>query len=47
VTWNTETALDYLLLKYMQTGLGRKNWRGGLLNQHELLGADIVTCTII
>jgi len=21
--------LDYLLLKYIPTGLGRKNWRGG------------------
>ena len=21
--------MDYLLLRYMQTGLGRKNWRGG------------------
>jgi len=25
----SESALDYLLLRYMRTGLGRKNWRSG------------------
>ena len=26
------SAWDYLLLRYMRTGLGRKSWRGGLVN---------------
>jgi len=30
-----DRGLDYLLLRYMRTGLGRKNWRGGGVNSEQ------------